>query len=215
MRARAALLSVLAMCVAVDGPARASYYDLYGFTPRTTAMGGAMTAAVRGYAATFYNPAALTAVKAGRVGLVGHFRAPALFVERQVTDEGSAHPTSMPHEGGAVSLGWAYPMGGIFEDRLALGVSLHLPMGRLVRVQGVDRLSPQFYRYQNLHDKMMFLAAAAFEPFSWLSIGGGVQVLADLTGRARLTLDIVDGLIWVWESPAVMRVSIPPALLFD
>ena len=130
----------------------ASYYELYGFTPRATAMGGAMTAAVTDFAATYYNPAAMTVTKQGRVGLVGQLRVPALTVERSDTLLASEHETVLPEFGGGLSLGWLYPMGGIFEDRIALGVSLHLPIARLVRVQGVDRLSPQYYMYQNLHD---------------------------------------------------------------
>ncbi|MDP6945911.1 MAG: hypothetical protein QF464_17305, partial [Myxococcota bacterium] len=195
MKAASRALGLLCGLWAIThGPsATASYYDLYGFTPRSTGMGGAMTAAVTDYAATFYNPGALTVAKQGHVSLVGHLRVPDLFVERQATALSADHPTVLPKFGGGASLGWAYPLGGIFEDRLALGVSLHLPAGRLVRVQGVDRLSPQFYMFQNLHDKMVFLAAAAFEPFEWLSVGAGVQVLADLSGRAELQLDIIDG----------------------
>ena len=173
--------------------AHASYYDLYGFTPRSTGMGGAMTATVRGYAATFYNPAALTASREGAIGVVAHLRAPELFVDRQPLSATEQHPTVLPDTGGSASLGWAYPLEGGVAGKLAFGVSLHLPVGRLVRVQGVDRLSPQYYMFQNLHDKMMFLAAVAYEPIPWLSFGAGIQILSDLTGGAQLELDIVDG----------------------
>ncbi len=144
MWARWALVITLGFALVPPGgtTAHASYYELYGFTPRSTAMGGAMTAAVRDYAATFYNPAALTVAKEGHVGLIGYLRVPDFFVERQATALSDEHSTVLPEMGGGVGLGWAYPMGGIFEDRLALGVSLHLPAGRLVRVQGADRLSP-------------------------------------------------------------------------
>ncbi|MGB0589089.1 MAG: OmpP1/FadL family transporter [Myxococcota bacterium] len=193
MKWRFGVGSVALLLFVAHGSVRASVYDLYGFTPRTTAMGGAMTAAVTGYASTFYNPAALTVSKHGHVGIVGHLRAPSLFVERDPTLEDGTHPTVLPEFGGGTSVGWSYPLGGVFENRLAFGVSLHLPIARLVRVQGVDRLSPQFYMYQNLHDKMMLLVATAFEPWDWLSLGVGVQILSDLSGGATLDLDIVDG----------------------
>jgi hypothetical protein len=191
MRGGKAALVLLALVT--SSPSRASYYDLYGFTPRSTAMGGAMTAAVRDYAATFYNPAALTVSKRGHLGLIGHLRVPSLTVERASTVGQDAHPTVLPDLGGGAGFGWSYPLGGVFEDRLAFGVSLHLPIARLVRVQGVDRLSPQYYMYQNLHDKMMLLVATAFEPWPWLSVGVGIQILSDLSGGAELNLDIVDG----------------------
>ena len=39
--------------------AHATIYDTYGFGPRATAMGGAMTADARDFTAVFYNPALL------------------------------------------------------------------------------------------------------------------------------------------------------------
>jgi hypothetical protein len=99
-------------------------------------------------------------------------------------------------------------MPGAFDDRVGFGVSLHLPLARLTRVQGVDPDNPQFYAYQNFHDKMMFLLSFAYEPLPWLSFGGSLQVLADLKGRVQLDLDIVDGRFEQRE----FTVDIPPTL---
>ena len=175
----------------VASPAAASIYDFYGFDPRAAGMAGAMTAATRDYTATFYNPAAMTAGKqvrlgAGVVGIV-----PQLFIERSQADP--KNPTYLPAPAVGFTLGWLHPLGGIFEDRIAIGVSLYLPFGKLARVQGLPRQAPQFYMYQSLHDKILFLAAAAFEPWEWLSIGAGIQILADLAGGAHLSLDVIDG----------------------
>ena len=189
----AASLLLVSSTAAVANP-----YDLFGFNPRAISMGGAMVAAARDYTTTYYNPGAMTVGKQMRLGLGVSLTLPELYVDREIPDgeipDGDDVKDSvLPGFAGGVTLGWLYPLGGIFEDKLALGVSLYLPIGRLLRVQGFDRQRPQFYMYQNLQDKLMFLAAVAFEPVEWFSFGGGIQVLADLTGRANLDLDIVDG----------------------
>ena len=171
--------------------ASANLYDLYGFNPRAAAMGGAMTAAAHDFTATFYNPGAMTVDKSARVGAGVIGILPALFVDRAVADP--KQPTVLPEPSVGFTLGWIYPMGGVFDDKLALGVSLYLPVGELARVQGLARQAPQFYMFQSMHDKLVFLAAAAFEPWEWLSLGAGIQILADLTGGASLHLDVVDG----------------------
>ena len=187
--ARRLAVSVLAIGLLTPA-AHGSIYDFYGFNPRAASMAGAMTAATRDYTATFYNPAAMTVGKQVRLGagIVGVV--PKLFIERSQADP--KNPTYLPDPAVGFTLGWLHPLGGIFEDKLALAVSLYLPFGKLARVQGLPRQAPQFYMYQSLHDKILFLAAAAFEPFEWLSIGAGIQILADLAGGARLSLDVID-----------------------
>ena len=54
---RRVALGVLAAAVALR--AHADVFDTYGFGPRATAMGGAMTAEAKDYTAVFYNPALL------------------------------------------------------------------------------------------------------------------------------------------------------------
>jgi len=184
---------LLALCVAgvTTVPARAGSFDIFGVTPRDIAMGGAMTAAVIGYSSLFYNPAALTLEKQSSLGFGLDLSVPLLDIERE---NASASPASVdpdPHLG--LQFGWVKPFGGIFDDRLAIGLSVSLPLKRLLRVQGIDPASPQWYMYQNLQDKLLIHLAAAGDLSDWLSIGAGIQILADLTGGARLDLDILSG----------------------
>lgn len=183
-------LAVLAL-VGAGAPASASTYDIFGFTARDVGLGDAMTAAARGYAALYYNPAALGAVKQQRIGMGMALTLPALYVDRARPDSDRETLSPDPHLG--FHLGWVKPIGGVFEEKLALGVSIYLPANRLVRVQGDDPQSPQFYLYQNLQDKLLVHAGASMEPLDWLSFGLGVQILADLGGTVGLDMNIVSG----------------------
>jgi len=187
---------VIALCVAVvvtvlSAPTSASTYDTFGFTARDVGLGGAMTAATRGYSALYYNPAALGAVKQQRIGLGLALTLPSLYVDR--SNAASDRPTVSPDPHFGFHLGWVKPVPGIFEEKLALGVGIYLPADRLVRVQGDDPQSPQFYLYQNLQDKLLVHAGASVEPLDWLSFGLGVQILADLGGTVALDMNIVSG----------------------
>jgi hypothetical protein len=193
---RAALSRALATAIAAVSlvmPSRvdAGSFDLFGHTPRDIGMGGAMTAAVIGYSALYYNPAALTLDKSHLLGLGLQLASPGLFVDRE--DEGVEPETALPDTHVGLSFGWVKPVGGVFDDRLALGLSISLPIERLIRVQGVDPAAPQFYLYQNLADKLLIHLGAAGELSDWLSIGAGLQILADLNGRAGLDLDLLGG----------------------
>ena len=170
---------------------RAGSFDLFGHTPRDIGMGGAMTSAVIGYSALYYNPAALTLDRSHSLGFGLQLAAPSLFVERE--DPATTPATVQPDTHLGLSLGWVKPIGGVFDDRLAFGLSLSLPIERLVRVQGVDPAAPQFYLYQNLVDKLLIHVGAAYDLTDWLSFGAGLQVLADLNGQADLELDILAG----------------------
>lgn len=188
-RLAATLLSLSALATAA--PARAGSYDIFGVTARDIGMGGAMTAAALGYSSLFYNPATLTHERQHSLGLGLSLSVPLLDIERADPDATPAavHPDT--HLG--LSFGWVKPFGGIFDNRLALGVAISLPIERLLRVQGVDPAAPQFYLYQNLQDKLLIHLGLAGDPTEWLSIGAGLQILADLTGGATLDLDILAG----------------------
>jgi len=185
-------LLVVLIGLASASPAAAETFDIFGGSPRDIGMGGGMTAAVLGPSALFYNPAALTREKVHTLSASFRLTAPLLYVERSEPD---AEPKTVLPEAlhTSVTLGWVKPLGGIFDDRVAFGVSIYLPVERLLRVQGIDPAAPQFYLYQNLQDKLLIHLGLAVEPTDWLSIGASLQILADLAGSAVLDLDILGG----------------------
>lgn len=191
MRIRMAL-AFAAVCAA-PLVASASIFDIYGFGPRGRAMGNAQVAAADDYTAAFYNPAALTVPKKVIIGAGFIATMPRLRVDRAYGAEGQREIGNvLPPDFSGISVGALFPLGGVFEDRVALGFGLYLPTLNLVRGEGVDPFIPQFYRYQSLPDKFVIVSCLAVEITPWLSIGGGVQVLASLDGDIGTNLEIAN-----------------------
>ncbi len=192
----------------LGGPVRAGSFDIFGHTPRDIAMGGAMTAAVFGFSSLYYNPAALTAERTHSLAGGLRLSVPMLDIER--SEPGASPAAEKPEVHTGVSIGWVKPFGGIFDDRLAVGLSVSLPAERLVRVQGLDPAAPQFHLYQNLQDKLLIHLGVAGDVTDWLSIGAGVQILADLTGSVALDLDLLGGRFDAQEMRVVLKPTASP-----
>ncbi len=173
--------------------AQASVLDIYGFNPRGTGMGNAHAAVADDYTAAFYNPAGLTRRK--KVGVGASFIAtfPELQIDRDyLTDAQREVPNELPPAFSGIAIGALFPLGGLIDNTIALGLSVYLPTLNLLRAEGLDPQIPQFYRYQNLPDKFVVLAALAVEPFEWLSLGAGLQVLATLDGGVSLDIELAN-----------------------
>jgi hypothetical protein len=189
---------------------KANPFELFGASARDAAMGGAMTAAVRGPGALHHNPAGLltdrTHSLSGGLRLVW----PRLGVERSPPD---AEPeAALPESHAGLSLGWVKPLGGVLADRVAFGVSVAVPATRLLRIQGLDPAQPQFYLYQSLQEKLLIHLGAAGEPLPGLTIGAGVSILADLAGQARLGLDVPGDTFTRRELDVTLRPTASPVL---
>ena len=103
--------------------------------------------------------------------------------------------TIAPHEPedfAGFMIGAAFPLGGGISDRLAIGFAAYVPTANLARGEVIDPVVPQFTRYQNLPDKFVVLAALAGRITDWLSVGGGVQVLAALEGGLDLEIELAN-----------------------
>ena len=203
MTARVLLAALL--CVGAPS-ASANIFDVYGMGARGLGMAGAQNALASDYTATFYNPAALARSPMTTFGAGFMFTVPLLNVTRAlpvclhgsgVCDQAFAggysdRESELPGAFSGFHVGWNLPFT-IYEQRFAVGIVFYVPTINLVRAEGLDPQTPQFYMYQNLPDQLVLLASASYRPFDWMSLGVGIQVLADVFGKADFNVDAVNG----------------------
>lgn len=195
MRRLAAAAALLWAGSALAGP-----FDLFGYGPHGIAMGGAMTAAVDDYSATFYNPGALTLNPDISIGLGFASESPRLHVDFDDPSKGSCDasaPGVHAHCGDSYSGYWVgvlFPLAGKVKNRVAIGVTAYLPSSDIIRTEAVDQSEPQFYLYQSSPDRISVVAALAVKIVDreeWrLSVGAGAQALADFDGAIDFDVDI-------------------------
>lgn len=171
-------LVALAM-IAGERVASANPPDTYGFGSRETAMGGAAAAETRGWAASYYNPAALARSRGLELG-IGYFRA-----EHALTMNGRDNQVD-PVKG--VNGGIVAP-GRVLGIPFAFGVAVHLPDDRISRVRALRQEQPRWELYDNRNQRLFLAANLAIEPLPWLEIGGGLSFMSSTRGR----LDISGG----------------------
>ncbi len=171
-------------------PAFATSLELYGFGARSVAMAGATEATEDDYFAAFTNPANLAFAKHIHFG----FGADAIwnrFDIQRVAGE-SQYPSHLPVDNYLAHIGISTPFGGVFKDKLALGIAMHVPLGGPTRLDAHDYRQPQLPLYDTLGDRLALVASLAYRPWPWLSFGAGAQVLTALTGSADIALSVLD-----------------------
>ncbi len=185
MRRHALLVVLLA------SPSFADNFDLFGYGPRGSAMGGAMTAEANDYTSVFYNPALLVERKEVNFGF--HFQFYRMQVDVQRKDLATTLDCSACTAPDSVgySLGLLFPLGGKVKNHLALGVGIYLPSQVLLRVNAPDPNTPYWYRYNANPERVVIHLGAGIRILDWLKVGLGVQALADLIGDgADVSVDL-------------------------
>ncbi|MDP1828490.1 MAG: outer membrane protein transport protein [Archangium sp.] len=171
--------------------AQADVFNTFGYGPRATAMGGAMTAEANDYTAVFYNPALLVDRKDVNFGFNFQFY-------RMVADVKSkdlAKPLDLSNSNApdsvGTSVGLLFPLGGKVKNHLALGLGVYLPTANLLRVNIVGSNQPYWYRYHASPERLILHLGAGIKIVDWLKVGLGVQALADLIGNgANVSVDL-------------------------
>jgi len=170
--------------------AEAGLFDVIGFGARPLAMGNAMVAEADDFAAAFYNPAALTRARTTHFAGGVQLTLPRLDVDRS-SPERAGFETEETESFWGWSLALAVPLGGDAGGRRALGFTLFLPSERLLRAATLDAGQPQFHAYENLADKLTLALGGAWEVLPGLSVGAGVQILADIIGDVEVDANLV------------------------
>lgn len=170
--------------------AHADVFDTFGAGPRAAAMAGAMTADADDHSATFYNPALLVHRRDANFALHANYYRPLTSVaavdkSRSLDCSGCTPPDTM-----GVGLGLVGPLGGKLKDRVAVGVSLYVPVQRLTAATFPEPSAPYWYHYHTASERLELFAALSIRLTNWLTIGGGVNVAASLLGSG--SVDRVD-----------------------
>jgi long-chain fatty acid transport protein len=177
-RACCVALATLALALALTPrPSRANPPDTFGFGSRETAMGGAVSAEVRGPASGYYNPAALARSRGLELSL-GYVRA-----DHHLALNGRDTGTD-PVKG--VNAGLVVP-GRLFSIPFAFGLALHLPDDRISRVRALRQELPRWELYDNRNQRLFLAANLAIEPVPGLALGGGVSFMSSTRGRLDIT----------------------------
>jgi len=167
--------------------AHANPFELFGFTPRAVGLGGAMVGLGDDLAGAFYNPAGIIGHTKSEFGIGFADTLPSLHVTRAklggpATSDADAAPR---FEAGII-----FPLGGLLKDRVVLAIAGGHPFGSLVRVQTVDQSHPQFYMYQSKPQRFSLNAAIGIKIIDGLSIGAGVEVIAQQIGSVSFSIDL-------------------------
>ncbi|MBS1151290.1 MAG: hypothetical protein H6Q89_2988 [Myxococcaceae bacterium] len=191
--------------------AHATVYDTYGFGPRAASMGGAMTAEAKDYSATFYNPALLVERKDVNFGLSFQWNK----LDGEVSKKDNARTLDCTYcqapDSVGYTLGLLFPLGGKVKNRVALGVALYVPSGKLVRVLAPDPNAPFWFHYQSHPERVTIHAGAGIRIFDWWTIGLGVQVLADIVGSgASVEVDLFNKTVTSRQIDAHLATRVAP-----
>jgi len=180
---RRARLSLGALALAFAGlsasarEARANPPDTYGFASRETAMGNAAVAETRGWAANYYNPAAIVRARGIELGL-GYFRA-----HHDLEIDGKDNGVD-PVKG--INGGLVVP-GRLLGVRFAFGLAVHIPDDRISRVRALRQEQPRWELYDNRNQRLFLATNIAVEPWPWLQLGGGLSFMSSTRGRLDIT----------------------------
>jgi len=181
MLRRCALALVSAAFTALfAGDALASPEDVFGFGPRSMAMGGAGAALSRGFEAVWGNPALLSVerqreLSLGLLGAVFDLRAPSRLNYGALA-------------GGFIGAVLPVPFGGALADRVTLGLGFFTPFDLIVRGRILYPETPQFL----LADRTASVAvqvALGVDVGHGVRIGGGFAALAALSGSVLVATD--------------------------
>ena len=170
------LAVVLAAAVAIlPTTARAnSSEDILGVSARTSALGGAGTALVSDFTATYYNPAGLALCREGMLGVdVRH-----VYYRLQATrdPESTAERPDNPSNYTRLTAGLCIrlPYNLSFGTMLGLGVR-----ELLTETLSSQNTSPRFPLYGHSTEQMTILLGLAWRPKPWLAVGFGVSIFLD------------------------------------
>jgi long-chain fatty acid transport protein len=174
--------AVLSIAVIRWGDAAANPADMFGMGTDGRGMGSAMTGALSGANAAYYNPAMLTMldrpeVSAGWVGA------------HMMLKLNGADLDTQNHN--AVELSIGGPLPGKLKF-LGIGLSAYVPGSGFARIYVQAPYDPQFLLYRNLGRFAIYPAVSA-RIGEYVSLGIGLNVFTTIYGQVRFKVDFGSG----------------------
>lgn len=190
------VLTMLAVVV-LSATAHATPADTYGAMPQGVATAGAQTSATKDAGASYYNPAGLgIGAASGKTSIAIGYAAgmPSLNVDRTKNDGPGVdrHPTREPEYRGWQTLSALFPLGGVLEHKVAIGLLFYHPQDKLIRVQALSPRDPQWLRYESSTDRMELDIGFGAKVGRYVSFGAGVHVLAGLEGNVDFDIELFE-----------------------
>ncbi len=186
--------AVAALVLALPCAGSAQPVDLYGFDPRSIALGGTQASADGDFAAAYYNPALLLGADRPSFGVGYAFMRPdtwGVVIQEQVG--GVEFGYRAPPDYSAVTFGMNVPLWGKLFRRLAAGFAIAAPFSHVYRGRLIDESEPSFYRYDSAPDRLQIAGGMAVRPVEPLTVGAGAQLASNFLGEARFRARIGTG----------------------
>lgn len=177
--------AVLAAFVGAATSAQASPEDIFGFGPRSPAMGGTGVACAEGSEATYTNPALLSRVHRNMVtlGLMG--------AGYDLHADGAQLPgriSALPAKGFVVGVEVPVPFGGVLRDRVSTGFAFYTPTDVLVRGRILYPETPQYPLLPDRSQSLGVRLGVGADLGHGIRAGAGFAALANLVG----SIDVVN-----------------------
>lgn len=166
--------------------AQASPADLFGFGPRSQAMGGLGAAVGRGFETTYENPALLSLSRQRELSLGMQAARFSLHAE------GKNAPGKMPEQplaGTFIGAVLPLPFGGILTHRLVLGLGVFAPNTLIARARVLYPEEPQFPVISDRAQSLDFSMGLGADLGHGFRVGGGARTLAELVGTVVVRTD--------------------------
>jgi long-chain fatty acid transport protein len=167
-------------------PAAASPVDVFGYGPRSSAMGATGAAIGSGAETTWSNPALLSLGRQRELTL--GFEAARVAVKATGPGmPGDLHPDAM--RGTLIAASLPLPLAGLLRDRVALGLAFYTPTNVVVRGRVLYPETPQFPLITDRLQSISIQGGLGLDLGRGIRVGVGVAALAAISGTVIVATD--------------------------
>jgi hypothetical protein len=167
-------------------PAFGSPEDIFGYGPRSAAMGATGPASSQGFEAAYANPALLARIhertfSLGFQGATFHLYADGVGLPGRISYERA--------KGILIGLGLPIPFGGVLRDRVGAALAFYTPTDILVRGRILYPETPQFLVLPDRAQSLAIRLGFGLDVGYGVRVGAGFAALAQIQGSVTVATD--------------------------